>query len=103
MQMMKICTTILAVFWAISAFSQEEVVMPPIPDARAYHHDQIIRSMGLIAKLDHPSDSVFSITHQPLLDSAINRTLRIHITNLRAAIELNSGLNDNAKFTWLRG
>lgn len=103
MQMMKVCTTILAVFWAISAFSQEEVVMPPIPDARAYHHDQIIRSMGLIAKLDHPSDSIFPITHQPLLDSAINRTLRIHITNLRAAIELNSGLNDNAKFTWLRG
>lgn len=103
MQMMKVCTTILAVFWAISAFSQEEVVMPPIPDARAYHHDRIIRSMGLIAKLDHPSDSIFPITHQPLLDSAINRTLRIHITNLRAAIESNSGLNDNAKFTWLRG
>lgn len=103
MQIMKICTTILAVFWALSAFSQKEMGMPPIPAARAYHHDQIIRSMGQIAGLDHPSDSVFPITHQPLLDSAINRTLRIHITNLRAAIELNSGLNDNAKFTWLRG
>lgn len=102
MQIMKICTTVLAVFLAVAAFSQEEKVMPPIPDARAYHHEQIIRSMDMITKMAHRLDNLFPVTGNHQLDSAINHSIRVRINNLRAGVELNNGLADNAKYKWLR-
>lgn len=102
MQIMKICTTVLAIFLAVAAFSQEEIGMPPIPDARAYHHEQIIRSMDMITKMGRRPDNLFPVTGNHQLDSAINHSIRIRINNLRAGVELNSGLGDNAKYKWLR-
>lgn len=102
MQMKKICTTVLAVLLVLAVFSQEELVMPAVPDSRMYHHDQILRSLGLIEKLSGKADGVFPVTGDARLDMAINRSIRIRINNLRAGVELDSALNDNAKFKWLR-
>ena len=102
MQMKKICTTVLTVFMFLAVFSQEELAMPAIPDARFYHHDQILRSLKLIEKLGKNADSMFPVTGDARLDLAIDRSIKIRINNLRVKIELDSSLNDNGKFKWLR-
>jgi hypothetical protein len=56
-----------------------------------------------INKLEKATDTLFAVTHQVQLDAEINRSIRIRVNNMRAAIELNPSLNDNAKFKWLRG
>ncbi len=102
MQMKKICTSVLAVLMVLAVFSQEELPMPAIPDARFYHHDQILRSMGLIEKLGKNADNLFPVTGDPTLDVAINHSIKVRINNLRARIEGDSTMTDNAKFKWLR-
>ena len=102
MQMKKICTTVLTVLISLSVFSQEELAMPAIPDARFYHHDQILRSLTAIEKLGKNADNIFPVTGDVKLDMAINRSITIRINNLRAHIELDSSLSDNDKYKWLR-
>lgn len=83
--------------------AQEQLPMPPIPDSRQLHHQLIINSLYRIARLDGHGDTVLSMTGKPALDRQLQQTVRIHINNLRAWIEKNDALNDNAKFAWLRG
>lgn len=87
----------------MSVLAQSEMVMPPIPDSRVFHHDQIQISLTRINKLEKATDTLFPVTHQVQLDAEINRSIRIRVNNMRAAIELDPSLNDNAKFKWLRG
>ncbi len=102
MQMKKICTTVLGVLIVLAVFSQEELPMPAIPDARFYHHDQILRSLTAIQKLGKNADNVFPVTGDIKLDIAINRSVTLRINNLRARIERDSSLTDNDKYKWLR-
>ncbi len=102
MQMKKICTTVLAVLLSLAVFSQEELAMPAIPDARFYHHDQILRSLAAIEKLGKNADNIFPVTGDVKLDLTINRSITVRINNLRARIELDSSLSDNDKYKWLR-
>ena len=83
--------------------AQEELVMPAIPASREYHHSQIGISLSNIARLNKKTDTVFSITGNSMVDQSINRSIRIRVNNMRAKIEMNDALNDNAKFKWLRG
>lgn len=103
MQTKKIFSCFFSFWVVVTAFSQQEKAMPPIPDSRIYHHDQINRTLGLIARLEKKTDTVFPVTHNPLLDQSINRSVNIRVHNMRAAIESNEALNENAKFRWLRG
>jgi hypothetical protein len=86
-----------------SVFSQEALVIPPIPASREMHHELIVNSLNKIMRLNKGSDSLFTVTGKTPLDEAINRSLRIHINNLRAQIETNKRFTDNDKFKWLRG
>lgn len=99
----KIFGTISAVFLAIFVMAQEELPMPEIPAAREFHHETILITLNQITHLKSRSDSLIPFTGNVLLDRPIDRNLRLRIHNLRARIEMNKDLNDNAKFKWLRG
>ncbi len=103
MQQKKIYTTILGLVLAILVFGQSELPMPAIPASREFHHGTIINSLAIITKLKSKTDTIFPFTGNPGLDQSINRTVRIRVHNLRAQVEMNASLNDNAKFKWLRG
>ena len=99
----KISISLLASLICLSVIAQIELVVPPIPSAREYHHGQIINSFGIITRLHSKSDTLFPVTGNHSLDQFINQSVRIRVNNLRAQIELDSSLNNNAKFKWLRG
>lgn len=99
----KILGTISAVFLALCVMAQEELLMPQIPAAREFHHETILITLNQITHLKSKSDSLIPFTGDVLLDRPIDRNLRLRIHNLRARIEMNKDLNDNAKFKWLRG
>ena len=99
----KISISLLASLICLSVIAQIELVVPPIPSAREYHHGQIINSLGIITRLHSKSDTLFPVTGNHSLDQFINQSVRIRVNNLRAQIELDSSLNNNAKFKWLRG
>ncbi|MES2006033.1 MAG: hypothetical protein V4450_16055 [Bacteroidota bacterium] len=103
MQQMKIYTTITALLVSVMVFAQAELPMPPIPASHEYHHETIINSLGIISRLKSKSDTLFPFTGNASLDQSINRSVRVRVNNLRARVEMNTVLNDNAKFTWLRG
>lgn len=102
MHMKKIYTTVLAVFLALAVFAQPEIRMPSIPASRELHHEMIINSLNDITKLKNKSDTLFPVTGTKVLDQSINRSVRLRVNNMRAQIELNSSLDDNGKFKWLR-
>ncbi len=83
--------------------AQKELTMPPIPPMRQLHHDKIIGSLQTITKLHSKKDSDFPITSDARLNTAINKSIRVTINNMRAEIELSKELDTNAKFKWLRG
>ncbi|MEN9686412.1 MAG: hypothetical protein RLZZ28_2198 [Bacteroidota bacterium] len=92
-----------ALWLCIIAAAQQEIPMPPIPPSHDYHHEQIISSLKNIARLAHKTDTLFPVTGNLRLDQSINKSVKIKVNNMRAAIESNSSLSDNAKFKWLRG
>lgn len=79
---------------AFDAKAQTELDMPPIPAMRQLHHEYIIQSLKDI-------DSLRAITTQLNLNDLL--WCKKKITQLRATIELDARLNNNAKFKWLRG
>ena len=99
----KICITLLASLLSFSAIAQIELLVPSFPPAREYHHIQIINSLSTISRLHSKKDSIFPVTGNYSLDQSINRSVNIRVNNLRAKIEMDTTLNDNAKFKWLRG
>ena len=103
MGMKKIYTVVLGLFIVMSSFSQTELVVPPIPAIRVLHHENIINTLNSISKLNRKTDKVLPFTQNDTLNVSIDRSIKTRITNLRAEIELNKNLNENAKFKWLRG
>lgn len=88
---------------AASLWAQKELPVPPVPAIRQLHHDKILNSLQVISKLHNKKDTIFPITSDPRLNVAINRSVRITVNNMRAEIELDKSLDNNAKFGWLRG
>ncbi len=103
MKKMKIYIAFALLLYTQLVSAQEELAMPAIPASREYHHSQIAMSLNSIARLNKKTDTVFSITGNPMVDQSVNRSVRIRVNNMRARIEMNDALNDNAKFKWLRG
>ncbi len=103
MGMKKIYTVVLGLVIGMTAFSQQELAMPPIPPIRVLHHENIVNSLNAIAKLNRKTDKVLPYTQNDALNIEIDRSVRIRVNNLRAGIELNKKLDENAKFKWLRG
>jgi hypothetical protein len=99
----KIYTTISTFLFALTVFAQQEIPVPPVPASRQLHHELIMNSLTSITKLRRKTDTLFPFTGNIELDQSLNRTIRLRTNNLRAEVELNTALDDNAKFTWLRG
>src|SRR5476649_721607 len=103
MEIKKIYTFVPLLFLALTAFAQEDTVMPVIPSMRALHHDNIIRSLNTITTLKNRNDSLFPVTSDVVLNRAINGSVRTGVTRMRVFIERSPALDDNAKYKWLRG
>jgi hypothetical protein len=103
MQMKKIYISLFSVFTTLAVFAQQEVPMPRIPPSRELHHEMILNSLTAITKLNRRTDTLFPVTGNKALDQSINRSVKLRVNNMRAQVELNSGLSDNDKFKWLRG
>ena len=103
MEIKKIYLTAIAFVMALAVFAQKELVVPPIPASREYHHGQIANSLRTISQLSKKTDSLLPVTGNGSLDQLINRSVTVRVNNLRAQIELNEKLSDNDKFKWLRG
>ncbi len=74
--------------------AQQSDSMPPIPPMRQLHHEYILRTLEGIALLQNAS---------PGIDSIAIQMAAKNVTRLRSMIELNNQLNNNDKYTWLRG
>lgn len=99
----KLYITITALFLALAVFAQEQLTMPEIPASREFHHETILITLNALTQLKSKTDTVIPFTGNGSLNRAIDRNIRIRINNFRAGIEMNTNLNDNAKFKWLRG
>ena len=73
--------------------AQDELAMPLIPAMRQLHHEYIIGSIQKINQLPAVKDSGYQQT-MVWVDETI--------TGIRARIESNQQLDDNAKYRWLR-
>jgi hypothetical protein len=103
MRMKKLFVVVLGLLAGFTSFSQRELAMPVIPSMRVLHHESIIGSLNTIAKLNRKTDNALPITRSDTLNQAINRSVRVLVNNMRAGIEVNTALDNNAKFKWLRG
>lgn len=95
MRMKKIILAFLGLLLIGTAFSQKEIAMPPIPQVRMLHHENILSSLNSLAKLQ--------VTKSDTLNKSIMRSVRATVNNMRASVELNNNLDNNGKFKWLRG
>jgi hypothetical protein len=94
--MKQVFLLIIACIFFGSIMAQTPTNMPPIPAVRVWHHENIIGSQKKIQALfgvvgdtlNKPNEQLDSFNHQ--------------ITAVRISIELNSNLNNNDKFKWLR-
>ena len=80
-------------FLPILLSAQDELAMPVIPAMRQLHHEYIISSIQKINQLPAVKDSGYT---QQLV--WVDET----ITGIRASIERDKRLDDNAKYRWLR-
>jgi len=83
----------LLCFLPIRLSAQDQLAMPVIPAMRQLHHEYIINSIQKINQLPAVKDSGYT---QQLV--WVDET----ITGIRAGIERNKRLDDNAKYRWLR-
>lgn len=77
--------------------------MPAIPAMRLLHHEYILHSLDSIAHLKNKSDAFLTITPDKELNASIDSAIRACVNNMRAEVELNTQLDDNGRFKWLRG
>lgn len=103
MNLKKILTCTLSVCFAVTLLGQKELPMPPIPPSHEFHHETILHTLDLISRLKAKSDSVLPVTGNAAFDRSLFRSVRVRVNNLRAMVESNQSLNDNARFKWLRG
>ena len=90
----KLFFTGLSIFLTLISSAQDSVTMPPIPAMRQLHHEYIIRSVEQIDLL-HLSPAKLSKTAMIQANGIV--------TLIRASIETNEQLDNNAKYKWLRG
>lgn len=76
------------------ANAQQSDSIPPIPAMRQVHHEYIIRTFASIKAYQAPQNQ---LSTEEL--TSVNQL----ITRLRSKIELSTVIDNNAKYTWLRG
>lgn len=74
--------------------AQQTDSIPPIPAMRQLHHEYIIRSFSAI--------KAYAGANNKLADQDLSDAAQI-VTRLRSKIELSTEIDNNAKYTWLRG
>ncbi|MDE3124131.1 MAG: hypothetical protein KGK14_01340, partial [Bacteroidota bacterium] len=92
------CTLISLVLQA-----QPELSMPAIPHMRQLIHDNIKNAEKNIINLTPNTAHVFAPTNDIDVNLQITQMLQNTVHNMRASIELNTTINDNDKYKWLRG
>ena len=98
MRMKKFSSVIVGLLLVITVFSQTELAMPPIPSMRVLHHESIVNSSNAITNLNRKSDKVLPISKNDSLNRSINTSARTRARNIRASVDDNSSLHDNANF-----
>ena len=83
---------LIAFYGGVNA--QQTDSIPPIPAMRQLHHEYIIRSFSAI--------KAYAATNNKLSNQDFNLAGQL-ITKLRSKIELSTEIDNNAKYTWLRG
>ena len=83
---------LIAFYGGVNA--QQTDSIPPIPAMRQLHHEYIIRSFSAI--------KAYAGANNKLADQDLSDAAQI-ITRLRSKIELSAEIDNNAKYTWLRG
>jgi hypothetical protein len=89
-----IYTLLFVISMGLLANAQQTDSIPPIPAMRQVHHEYIIRTFASI--------KAFQATENQLSIEELTSTSLI-ITRLRSKIELSTVIDNNAKYTWLRG
>ncbi len=84
----------LTTFLTVILAAQGNVTMPTIPAMRQLHHEYIIHS---VEKIDSLYLSPAKLNKAELMQT------NAFITSIRASIERNELLDNNAKYKWLRG
>jgi len=74
--------------------AQQTDSIPPIPAMRQVHHEYINRTFNSI--------KLYAASSNKLSNQDLTKAEQI-ITRLRSIIELSAGIDNNAKYTWLRG
>jgi hypothetical protein len=92
------CTLISLVLQA-----QPELSMPAIPHMRQLIHDNIKNAEKNIINLTPNTAHVFAPTNDIDVNLQITQMLQNTVHNMRASIELDTTINDNDKYKWLRG
>lgn len=87
----------------MKAAAQSEISMPKVPLNRQLFHDNINNSQNAIIHLNGKADTVFTATNNIDINLQLTQILKVRIDNLQALIEIDSTLNESAKFSWLRG
>lgn len=103
MQIKKLFAGLGLLFIGPSVFAQTELPMPSIPSSHEFHHITVNNTLGIIARLKSKTDTILPFTGNPAYDESLFRSVKIRVHNLLAQVESNPALNDNARFTWLRG
>jgi hypothetical protein len=87
-------TLFLSMFFLAEVHAQQSDSFPPIPAMRQLHHEYIIRSMAAIKN----TPAIQQKWASNELDQAVQLS-----NQFRKTIELSNDLDQNAKYTWLRG
>lgn len=95
MRMKKISLFAAGLLMACISFGQREIPMPAIPAIRQLHHESIVNALTTISR--------FPLTKNDTLNRSINRSVKVLVNNMRAGIEINTALDNNTRFKWLRG
>lgn len=83
--------------------AQPELAMPAIPHMRQLIHDNIQKAEQNIIQLTPNTNHLFAPTDDIDVNLQITQLLHTTVHNMRASIELDSTINNNDKYKWLRG
>ncbi|GMV78160.1 MAG: hypothetical protein AMXMBFR79_12910 [Chitinophagaceae bacterium] len=78
------------------------IPMPHVPTMRQLSHDYIDKNQKIITQLDGSSDGIFFVSNIDSVNAKTNDALQIIIDNIQAKIELDSTIDENNKYKWLR-
>jgi hypothetical protein len=83
--------------------AQPELAMPAIRHMRQLIHVNIQKAEQNIIQLKHNTNHLFAPTDDIVVNLQITQLLHTTVHNMRASIELDSTINNNDKYKWLRG